>query len=175
MLVRDPVQASKPRRINSLWVTVVFVLISWAGLGGGWIVVELLSGESMKLLVLSQQTPPAVGSRSSCSWDFRSVELGEELWGRALIGPRSVGHGGVFSAMSRRRPSVGCGWLSRSGSRTNEMHRTQDSYESVSCNCREECSLEASACAWGVGDLGCRSAAKPCRLPMMFCGRVVGE
>ena len=42
--------------------------------------------------------------------------------------------------------------------RTNEMHRTQDSYESVSCNCREECSLEASACAWGVGDLGCRSA-----------------
>ena len=46
--------------------------------------------------------------------------------------------------------------------RTNEMHRTQDSYESVSCNCRAECSLEASACAWGVGDLECRSAAKPC-------------
>ena len=53
--------------------------------------------------------------------------------------------------------------------RTNEMHRTQDSYESVSCNCRAECSLEASARAWGVGDLEGRSAAKPCRLPAMFC------
>ena len=43
--------------------------------------------------------------------------------------------------------------------RTNEMHRTQDSYESVSCNCRAVCSLEASARAGGVGDLGGRSAA----------------
>ena len=42
--------------------------------------------------------------------------------------------------------------------RTNEMHRTQDSYESVSCKCRAECSLEASACALGVGDLEGRSA-----------------
>ena len=45
------------------------------------------------------------------------------------------------------------------GRRTSEMHRTQDSYESVLCNCRAECSMEASARAWGVGDLECRSAA----------------
>ena len=57
------------------------------------------------------------------------------------------------------------------GRRTSEMHRTQDSCESVSCNCRAECSLEASARAWGVGDLEGRSAAKPCRLPAMFSGR----
>ena len=43
--------------------------------------------------------------------------------------------------------------------RTSEMHRTQDSYESVSCNCRAVCSLGAIARAWGVGDLGGRSAA----------------
>ena len=59
--------------------------------------------------------------------------------------------------------------------RTNEMHRTQDAYESVSCNCRVEYSMEASARAWGVGDLECRSAAKPCRLPRMFCGEYVQE
>ena len=59
------------------------------------------------------------------------------------------------------------------GRRTSEMHRTQDSYVSVSRNCRAECSLEARARARGVGDLGCRSAAKPCRLPMMFCGKRV--
>ena len=61
----------------------------------------------------------------------------------------------------------------KGGRRTNEMHRTQDSYESVPCNCRAECSLEASARAWGVGDLGGRSAAKPCRLPLMFCGEAL--
>ena len=59
------------------------------------------------------------------------------------------------------------------GRRTSEMHRTQDSYVSVLCKCRAECSMEASACAWGVGDLECRSAAKPCRLPMMFCGEAL--
>ena len=64
----------------------------------------------------------------------------------------------------------GLGEVYVNGRRTNEMHRTQDSYVSVSCNCRRECSLEASARAWGVGDLECRSAAKPCRLPLMFCG-----
>ena len=58
----------------------------------------------------------------------------------------------------------------KDGRRTSEMHRTQDSYVSVSCSCRAECSLEASARARGVGDLECRSAAKPCRLPVMFCG-----
>ena len=57
------------------------------------------------------------------------------------------------------------------GRRTSEMHRTQDSYESVSCSCRAVCSLEASARALGVGDLEGRSAAKPCRLPAMFCGK----
>ena len=120
-LAREPVQASRSRRINSLRVTVVLALFPWAGLGGGRIVVELLSGESMKLLVLSQRTPSAVSSRSSCSRDFRSVELGEGVWGKALIGPRSVGHDGVFSARSQRRSFVGGGWLSRSGSRTSEI------------------------------------------------------
>ena len=59
--------------------------------------------------------------------------------------------------------------VQQAGRRTNEMHRTQDSYVSASCNCRGECSMEASARAWGVGDLEGRSAAKPCRLPLMFC------
>ena len=59
------------------------------------------------------------------------------------------------------------------GRRTNEMHRTQDSYVSVWCKSRAECSLEASARAWGVGDLEGRSAAKPCRLPVMFCGEAL--
>ena len=44
-------------------------------------------------------------------------------------------------------------------SRTNEMHRTQDSYVSVSFSCRAECSLEVWCLLRGVGDLECRSAA----------------
>ena len=61
--------------------------------------------------------------------------------------------------------------MGQDGRRTSEMHRTQDSYVSVSCSCGAECSLEASARAWGVGDLVGRSAAKPCRMPAMFCGK----
>ena len=71
------------------------------------------------------------------------------------------------STKAVRRSSWGSDGLGRVDSRTNEMHRTQDSYESVSCNCRAVCSLGASACAWGVGDLEGRSAAKPCRLPAL--------
>ena len=95
--------------------------------------------------------------------------LGAKILGEESCWHRSLALGEAVSGSVLRCPFLGCGRLRRLASRTNEMHRTQDSYESVSCNCRAECSLEASACAWGVGDLGGRSAAKPCRLPMMFC------
>ena len=74
--------------------------------------------------------------------------------------PRSMcGFGLTFAEVFSFCVVEGCEMVRKGGSRTNEMHRTQDSYESVSCNCRAECSLESSAFAWGVGDLGGRSAA----------------
>ena len=74
--------------------------------------------------------------------------------------PQSMsGSGLAFAKVFAFCVVEGCEMMRKGGSRTNEMHRTQDSYESVSCNCRAECSLEASGCAWGVGDLGGRSAA----------------
>ena len=84
-----------------------------------------------------------------------------------------LGRGTVAVDRSLRRVRRLRGNMLKVCRRTNEMHRTQDSYESVSCNCRGACSLEASARAWGVGDLECRSAAKPCRLPVMFCGEAL--
>ena len=77
--------------------------------------------------------------------EFRRAVLVRERICRALpVSISGSGHAQIVRGVCRR---------------TSEMHRTQDSYVSVSCNCRAECSLEASAFAWGVGDLGGRSAA----------------
>ena len=112
-----------------------------------------------KLSMLLQLTLLSIRSRPLGLWQLAAEWLGAKIWGEESCWHRPLALGEAVSARVLRCSFLGCGRLRRLASRTNEMHRTQDSYESVSCNCRAECSLEASACAWGVGDLEGRSAA----------------
>ena len=109
--------------------------------------------------MLLQLTLLSIRPRPLGLWQLIVGWLGAKICGEESCWHRPLALGEAASGIALRWPFLGCGRLRRLASRTNEMHRTQDSYESVSCNCRAECSMEASVCAWGVGDLEGRSAA----------------